>query len=375
MATRPDIVINGKFLSVPMTGVHRVAHELANALAEISAERKLPEVEVWLPEDGTARAAQIRLPTRVKRPLHRIPWEQITLPLAAGDRLILNLCNIGPILSRNAITMIHDAQVHIARHSYSRGFRLWYKFVQPIIARRHRHILTVSEFSRRQLIAARLGTPDKVSVVHNGVDHVLAVQAEPEAIDRLGLAQRGFVVALASMQPHKNIPLLISAFEKPALAHLKLVLIGDSDAAAFAEMAPSLPRNVIVTGRISDGALRALYEAALCVAFPSTTEGFGLPPVEAMRVGCPAIVAPCGALPEVCGDAAIYADPASAQAWTDAILALSRDAERWQAASEAGRAQAARFTWRAAAEQLLAVLAAQPAMADIPPARMAHAPA
>src|SRR6185503_13301669 len=138
---------------------------------------------------------------------------------------------------------------------------------------------------------------------------------------------------------------------------------------------PSLPPNVIITGRISDGALRAFYEAALCVAFPSTTESFGLPPVEAMRVGCPAIVAPCGALPEVCGDAAIYADPASAQAWTDAILALSHDAEGWQAASEAGKVQAARFTWRTAAEQLLAVLAAQPAMADIPPARMAHAPA
>jgi len=375
MAARPDIIINGKFLSVPMTGVHRVAHELANALADLSAERAVPKAEVWLPEDGTARAALIRLPTRVKRPLRRIPWEQITLPLVAGDRLILNLCNIGPILSRNAITMIHDAQVHIARHSYSRGFRLWYKFVQPIIARRHRHILTVSEFSRRQLIDAGLGTPDKVSVVHNGVDHVLAVEAEPALIGHLQLEQRRFVVALASMQPHKNIPLLISEFEKPALAHLKLVLIGDSDSAAFAEMAPSLPPNVIITGRISDGALRALYEAALCVAFPSTTEGFGLPPVEAMRVGCPTIVAPCGALPEVCGAAAIYADPTSGQAWTDAILALSRDAERWQAVSEAGRTQAARFTWRAAAEQLLAVLAAQPAAAGASPARMTHAPA
>lgn len=369
------IIINGKFLSVPMTGVHRVAHELSNALADLAAERNLPKLEVWLPRDGMERSRSIRLPTRVKGPFRRIPWEQITLPLSAGNRLVLNLCNIGPVLSRNAITMIHDAQVHIARHSYSRGFRLWYKFVQPVIARRHRHILTVSEYSRRQLIATGLGTADRVSVVHNGVDHVLAIPAEPGIISTLSLEMRGFVVALASMQPHKNIPLLISAFEKPALSHLKLILIGDSDTAAFAEMAASLPPNVIVTGRVSDGALRALYEAALCVAFPSTTEGFGLPPVEAMRVGCPAIVAPCGALPEICGDAAIYADPTSEQAWIDAILNLSGDMQKWHAFSKVGRIQAAKFTWRNAAEQLLAVLASQSTLKGSPSTRMTHVPA
>lgn len=355
MQSSPRIIINGKFLSVPLTGVHRVAQELANALAELAAERNLPGFEMWLPHDGAQRAASIRLPTHVKRPLRSIPWEQITLPLAAGNKLILSLCNIGPVISRNAITMIHDAQVHTSPESYRRGFRLWYKLVQPFIVRRHLHVLTVSEFSRRQLIAVGLASPGKISVVHNGVDHILAVPPEHQIIERLSLIERRYVVALASAQAHKNIGLLLEAFADRDLAEIKLVLVGDADASAFS---PS--PNIVLPGRVSDGELRALYEGAICVAFPSRTEGFGLPPMEAMRVGCPAIVAPCGALPEVCGDAAVYADPASPQAWRDAILQLAGDPERWHRISEAGKIHAAQFTWRRAAEQVIAILASEP---------------
>ncbi|OYW46147.1 MAG: hypothetical protein B7Z33_08115 [Sphingomonadales bacterium 12-68-11] len=336
-----------------MTGVHRVAQELANALAQLAGD----QFEVWLPHDGTGRAATLHLPNKVIGPLRGIPWEQLTLPVVAGDRIVLNLCNIGPMLSRRAVTMIHDAQVHTAPASYSVGFRLWYKLVQPILARRHRRILTVSEYSRGQLIAAGLGSRDTISVVHNGADHVLAVAAQPEILPRLALPPRSYVVALAATQAHKNIRVLLEAFADPRLADLQLVLIGGADPAEFGRAVGSPPANVVFAGRVSDGELRALYEHALCLAFPSTTEGFGLPPLEAMRVGCPAVVAPCGALPEVCGDAALYAEPHSPPAWQAAILELAGDPAAWKRRSEAGRAHAAQFTWRRAAEQVLSVLA------------------
>lgn len=348
-----NLVINGKFLSVPMTGVHRVAHELANAIADLGGGEA--GAEVWHPHDGVERARSIRLPCRTVGPLRGIPWEQLTLPMSARGRLLLNLCNIAPVAATNAVTMIHDAQIYTTPESYSPAFAAWYRMIQPQIARRHRHILTVSEYSKQQLIAVGVAPAERISVVYNGVDHVVAVPARPAILDRFALGRKQFVVALASTQKHKNIRLLLRAFADPSMRHLKLVLIGDDDPAreAFGAM---LRDNVVLAGRVDDGELRALYESALCLAFPSTTEGFGLPPLEAMRVGCPAVVAPCGSLPEVCGEAALYAAPGSTAAWIAAILVLADDEQLWLARSGAGRVHASHFTWRRAAQRLLAVL-------------------
>lgn len=349
-------VINGKFLSVPSTGVHRVAHELANGLAGLKAEDH-PAVagmrfELWAPRDGVERAKEIALPVRVLRPLTYIPWEQLTLPLRKGNATLVNLCNIGPMLSRDAVTMIHDVQVHLSPESYSRGFRAWYRFVQPRFGRRHRRILTVSHFSAGEIARVGLAPIDRIGVIYNGADHIARVAADAGACDRLGLTPGRYVLGLATTQAHKNVRVLLEASERLAAAGIDLALVGGTDAAAFAEAGLRLAPNVTLTGRVSDAAFRALYEQALCLAFPSTTEGFGLPPLEAMTLSCPAVVAPCGALPEVCGEAVVYVDPHDPQAWADAIVALANDAPRRAALAAEGRAHAAGFTWRSAALRL-----------------------
>lgn len=353
-------IINGKFLRAESTGVHRVATELANALADLKADAH-PAIagykfEVWHTKDGLARAHEIRLPTRCVGPLDGIPWEQLTLPWRQGRRTLINLCNVGPVASGNAVTMIHDVQVHLSPQSYGRGFRLWYRAIQPILGKRSRRILTVSAFSKAQIAGVGLCPAARIGVVHNGVDHMLRVTADRSPIARLGLDRRRYVVALATTQAHKNIRILLEAFADIRLHGMTLVLVGGTGADAFAAQGLTAPPNVIFAGRVSDEALRGLIEDALCLAFPSTTEGFGLPPLEAMLVGCPAVVALCGALPEVCGDAAVYVAPHDAGAWADALLAMT-DEDRRTALVEKGRAHAAKFTWRAAALTLLAELA------------------
>ena len=154
------ITLNGKFLSAAPTGVHRVAAELGNALADLVAEgheeaRGL-DLQVLAPRDGMGQAGAMRMAVKLLPPLTGIPWEQLVLPIRKGDGLLLNLCNIGPMLTRDAVTMIHDVQVLLSPASYSPGFRAWYRLVQPIIARRHRHLLTVSEYSRGEIVKAGL---------------------------------------------------------------------------------------------------------------------------------------------------------------------------------------------------------------------------
>lgn len=352
-------IINGKFLRAPMTGVHRVAAELARGLAQLqdSGDPLVAGMafELWHPHDARDPQA-LGLPTRRLGPLTSIPWEQLTLPLGKGKATLVNLCNIGPALARDAVTMIHDTQVYQTPESYSRGFRAWYHFIQPAFAARHRRILTVSEFSRGEIARIGLAPLSRIGVVHNGVDHILRDAADAGIVARLGLASRRFVVALASTQAHKNIAVLLKAFARPELAGLTLVLVGSADRAAFAAAGMAAPEGVVFAGRVSDAELRGLYEAALALAFPSTTEGFGLPPLEAMLVGCPAVVAPCGALPEVCDSAADFVPPHDDAAWAAALVRLAEAPALWASRSEQGRNHAATISWATAARKLASEL-------------------
>ncbi|MFY8088013.1 MAG: glycosyltransferase family 4 protein, partial [Rubrivivax sp.] len=323
------VVVNGKFLSADSTGVHRVAEELLLGMHEVlrrdPALAQRLSLELWVPRDGEERARRLGIPYRVLGPLVGIPWEQLTLPWCARGSLLLSLCNVGPMAARDAVTMFHDAQVHSSPASYNRGFRTWYHLHQPVAGRRHRHILTVSEFSRGQLAHYRLVEPARVSVIHNGVDHMLRLASDDSLVSSLGLERGRYVVGLANTQAHKNVALLLKAFQDQRLSGLKLVLFGSADAAAFERLGHQAGPQVVFAGRISDEQLKALYQYALCMAFPSLTEGFGLPPLEAMVVGCPAVVAPCGALPEVCAGAADYAPPDDESAWVSAISRLAED--------------------------------------------------
>jgi glycosyltransferase involved in cell wall biosynthesis len=218
--------------------------------------------------------------------------------------------------------------------------------------------LTVSEFSRRELVHFGVAPADRIRVIHNGIDHIGKARPDASVLTRLNLQPGQFVVSLANTQAHKNIPMLLRAFADPALADVTLVLFGSAGADQFRALGHDVPGNVRFAGRIDDAELAALFGAARCMAFPSCTEGFGLPPLEAMKSGCPALVAPAGALPEVCGDAALYADPARPDHWVEAIVRLGDDPALRQRLIAAGHDQAARFTWRKAAEQLIEELLA-----------------
>ena len=351
------IAFNGKFLAAEPSGVHRVAEELIRAVDLLLAEAEAPAPEILAPRDAARHLGTVLIGQRRVGALTWIPWEQIELPHHARGRLLVNLCNLGPVATRNAVTLIHDAQVYLSPASYPPAFRLWYRALLPVLGRRHRRILTVSDFSRDQLVRFGVASRDRITVIPNGVDHILRPAADLAAVRRLDLPARRYACALATTQAHKNIGLLLRAFADPALADLTLVLIGSAGPDDFRALGHAIPPNVAFAGRIPDAELRGLLERALCFLCPSTTEGFGLPPLESMALGTPAIVAPEGALPETCGVAALQADARDPAAWTARLRQLADQPALWQARSRLGRSHAADYTWRRAGTALLAALA------------------
>jgi len=350
------VVLNGRFLSARQSGVQRVAANLVLGLDRRLADEAGASSMTW----------EMRAPQGLKRslPLSAVrfrddsllkgqAWEQLELPFAAGAGGLINLCNVGPLMGRSALTMIHDAQVYLSPASYSKAFASWYRLALPRLASQSRRVVTVSEFSKGMLARFGVAKPDHIRVVPNGVDHMLAVTPDARVLARLGLEPARFVFAFGNLQPHKNLGLLLKAFGDPRLADVRLVISGDVDAPRLEATFGVTPGpNVLLAGRLDDPQIRALIEAAACLAFPSSTEGFGLPPLEAMILGCPAIVAPAGALPEVCGSAATYAPLEDLDAWVRAIADLVGDDSGRPARREQARAHASAYTWRRSAELL-----------------------
>jgi glycosyltransferase involved in cell wall biosynthesis len=357
------VTLNGKFMGAHMTGVQRVAMEIVRELDRlITLDPALSDqitFELVAPKSAAEAIAGLGLKTIPTRTAGRFGgnlWEQVDLPYLARGTRLLNLCNLGPALSLNAVTMLHDAQVHASPKSYSVPFRLWYRFIQPWLGHRSQQILSVSEFSKQELIHYGIAPAAKITAVHNGVDHVLRVRPDRSVLEHLGLSEGGYVIGLANTQSHKNIKVLLEAFAD--LPNLKLVLFGRADRNALQSLTDvPLGDNIIAAGPVSDEALSALMAQALCIAFPSRTEGFGLPPLEAMLLGCPAVVAPCGALPEVCGEAVLYADPDQPQDWVRQISALNTDPTLRQTYVSLGRLKASHYSWARTARQILELLA------------------
>ncbi|WP_170403079.1 glycosyltransferase family 4 protein [Ruegeria arenilitoris] len=359
MNTKNNLVLNGRFLTRSMTGVDRVASELAVALTQISPETDmhlaLPSAPVHAPETTPEEILNLDKLGQSRHSGHL--WEQVELPrLLESDQWLLSLCNTGPVMRSRQAVMIHDAQVFTQPASYSRAFRSLYRVLLPTLARRSRVLLTVSDFSRLELEKHGVFPEGKARVIHNGVDHLAEISPDTEALARHGLEPGGYFLAIGSLAPHKNLRLLASAAQARDKGSLPLIVAGGGNSTVFKDDGLVEHEGLRFLGRVSDNELKALYNDAYALLFPSLTEGFGLPPLEAMSCGCPVLATTGGAVPEVCGDAALFVDPRQQQDWTDAMLRIEAEPNLRTDLAGKGRERAAMFTWKRAAEQLLTAL-------------------
>ncbi|QDA36784.1 glycosyltransferase (plasmid) [Paracoccus liaowanqingii] len=353
-----EFTINGRFLGQGMTGVQRYAHNVIRAVDAVMTAETM--------------SARILAPTGVSDPglgglalvacgnLSGHLWEQIELPWLCRGRL-LNLCNTAPAGKADQIVCIHDANVFVAPDSYGSAFRHLYKRLQPMIARRAARMTTVSQASARQLARHLPVRVSDIAVLPNGHEHALAwdpalARHAPGVVTR----DRPFVLALGSRARHKNLQLLAQI--APALAEQDIdIVIAGGDGAIFVpdQNTASVPAsNLIHIGRVSDHDLAWLMDRALCLCFPSWTEGFGLPVVEAMARNCAVISSDRASLPEVCGTAALMASPADPAAWVGHVTHLARTPALRTELAGRGREQVQLFSWASTAAGYLDLLSA-----------------
>jgi glycosyltransferase involved in cell wall biosynthesis len=354
------IFINGRFGSQAVTGVQRYAGELLRALdRELdrgAAELAQVSFQLLAPVDATRLPPLEHIPVRHVGRLAGHPWEQVELPWFARSGLLVNLANTGPLLNRMQVVTIHDASALAIPDTYSPAFRRWYQFLLPALGKVARRVVTDSEFSKAELMRYA-GIPSaRLRVIPLSGEHIRNVAADRRILDRLSLRPHSYLLTVGSHSPHKNLAVVAEAVERLGSREFDVVVAGGANPRVFRTGTIRWGPGVKLTGYVSEGELRALYENAGCFIYPSLYEGFGLPPLEAMSCGCPVIVSQAASLPEVCGNAAVYTDARSAGSVADSITRVMHDPELQDRLRGLGRRRAAEFTWARSAAALIQVL-------------------
>jgi glycosyltransferase involved in cell wall biosynthesis len=337
------VVLNCRVAARPtITGVERWTLEVSRRLRTLDPERYLIATPPKWAHSGPAGHA----------------WEQLALPALAArhhGRAIFSPANLAPIAWPRNVIVVHDAAVLRVPAAYSWAYRAWHRGLGIETARRARAVVTVSEFSRRELVELGGLDPRRLTVIEGGVDARFSPGEDDDgAATVLGL-RRPYVLTIATDDPRKNLDALVPCAAALAQRGIELVWAGDSRP-QFARTRPLTGLRAL--GYVPDELLVGLYRGAEAFVLPSRYEGFGLACLEAMACGTPVVAADRAALPEVCGDAALLVDPDDPSAVTRAVLSICEDRVHAAQLRGAGIERARGYTWERAAAACDALLRA-----------------
>jgi glycosyltransferase involved in cell wall biosynthesis len=346
-------------------GEHKTGNErfVANI---VPALRKLCDHELVLyftrPDAAAGWAGMADTSVRILRPAQPVLRIPVGLAYRASrDRLDVLLVQYAgpPISSCPVVTVVHDMAFALFPHFFAPAQRVWMRRIIPWTMRRAAGIVTVSEFSKREIVRVSGTDPDGITVAYDGVDPVFRSGAPfPSPVET------PFFLVVGNLQPRKNLITLVRAYRRLIREHPerpeRLVIVGQEWFAAETLHRESADLReagrVIFTGYVADEELVGLLQSATAFAYPSVYEGFGLPPVEAMAVGAPTLVSDIPVTREVVGDAALRLPPVDTMAWADGLHRVATDPDLRASLTRHGQARAARFTWEASARAVLTAL-------------------
>lgn len=373
------IAIDARAYGYDWTGIGRYVRNLLRQVTTYSAHGQPPwpsvEFCVLIPQQYAREVSELPR-TRVVpvRPSYYSLYEQtgFLLPLLAqrADLVHFPHFNVPILYRRPFLVTVHDltrfrfpGRTYPGRVIHESAYRAVFRTA----VRRSRRILAVSHSTKQELVSVFPEVARKVRVIYEGVDPVFVNRerrrdspADIDVLLRLGV-RKPYLLSVAVWRSHKNLAGLIRAFRLcrdhgfPGI----LVVPGekrnphDEDVRRLAEAA-EVGAAVVTPGWVDDTVLAVLYRQAELFVVPSLAEGFGLPPLEAMASGTPVVATLAGSIPEVLGDAAVYADPVDAGEIADRILRVLSDPGLRGELVLRGHRQAARFSWEECGHQTLA---------------------
>jgi len=353
------VFINGRFLTQPQSGMQRYASCLVTALDEVragSAETDRREVTLLVPKGAKALPQYRTIGVRETGVLTGHGWEQTELYWASRQGTLVSLTSTGPVLHADHVVAMHDAAIFAKPEHFGSAYRRLHTALRPVLAQRARQLITISGFSRLELARYCGVDPERFMIIPDSAEHILHVTSEPAILTRGELTPQRYFLCVGNQSPNKNIAAAVRAFEAAELDGYELAIVGTGAAKIFGTQVAVQGRGVKTLGRVNDAELRALYENAAGFLFPSHYEGFGVPPLEAMALGCPVISSASSAMPEVLGDAAVYVDADDVDGFAAAIRSMALDAGSNAGRIALGYDRSRMFSWLRGGQMLNEVL-------------------
>ncbi len=296
---------------------------------------------------------------RLSYEIHRRPPDVLWMPGSTLPRVI----------PKQTVVTMHDIGYHRLPKLYPRRQVQIHERAMKEIAKKAARIITVSEFSAREIAEAYGVDPKKIAITYNGIDHdtYRPIKDFEAILNRLRRYQipQPFFAAIGRQEAKKNLATLIKSFtafktRRGVGDPHRLVLIG-ARGHGYDEIKKEIENSTVKSeimelGYIPESDMPYILNAAEALIHPSWYEGFGIPPIEAMACGCPVLSSNAASLPEICGEAALYFAPGEPEELTAAMSRLTDESGLKEKLRLAGISRAARYTWQATTEKTLPVL-------------------
>jgi len=362
------IAIDAHSVGNQLAGNETYAVNLIEALAEIDQSN---QYTLYVTRQSAIDRFANRWPNfNVKRTVPHTPLVRIPVTLSAELRRnpvdVLHVQYTAPPLAPCPVVVtIHDLSFEHLPETFNRRSRAQLRLTVRRTARKAAQILTLSEFSRRDIVDTYRIAPDRVSVTPAAApSHFKPIEDETELrkIREIYGIERDYILSVSSIQPRKNLIRLIEAYSclrgsRPEGKLPQLVLVGKRgwlDNETFrAAQRHSANNDIAFTGYVAENDLSALYSGATCFVYPSFFEGFGLPVLEAMQCGAPVIAGNRTSIPEVVGKAGLLFDPFDTNSLVQALTRVLDDSEYRAALRIQGLERAREFDWKQTARMTL----------------------
>jgi glycosyltransferase involved in cell wall biosynthesis len=335
------LYVNTRFLYQKTTGVQRYAK---NILAHF------PNYQSITPPSWASKGVKGHL------------WEQSYLPLQIKKNdLLWSPTNTGPLYLKQQVITIHDLSWLEHPEWFKKSFALQYRFIASHLVKNCRHILTISKYTKEKIIEHYKIDEKKISVIYCGIDIIEEKNLTNTFSPKITSLEhdKPFLLFVGSIEPRKNIKRLLQAWKitnQSIQNDYNLVIVG-SEGKVFKEQNINFNESHIkIFGYVSDSELVYLYKKASALIYPSLYEGFGLPPLEAMKYGLPVISSNVTALPEAVGDSALMCDPYSVEDIANKINDLLENETLQKELTTKGFEQIKKFSWKNTSESTYDIL-------------------